>query len=72
MNMNVCFIGALHFSCQFFRHVGTFLCLPWLNQYKVEDKVSCSRPQLSVSSESPKSNTPPLRSNEHSYILLNY
>ena len=39
----------LHPSRQFFSHVRTGL--PGLNQYKAEDKVSCSRTQRSASSE---------------------
>ena len=32
----------LHISQQFFSHGGRISCLPWLVQYTVEDKVSCS------------------------------
>ena len=39
-------------SQQFFSHVGMFSCLPGLNQYKAEDKVSSSRTQHSASVES--------------------
>ena len=41
-------VDALHPSQQLFNHVGTISCLPGLNQYKEEDKVSCSRTQLTV------------------------
>ena len=34
-----------------FSHVGTIFCLPGLNQYKAEDKVSCSRTEQRASSE---------------------
>ena len=45
---------------QFFCHVGMFSYHPWLNQYLVEDKVSCSRTQHSDSVESQTSNVNPL------------
>ena len=35
----------------FFSHVTTLSCLPWLNQYIAEDKVSCSRTHYSQYSE---------------------
>ena len=46
----VCF-DALQPSQQFFSHVRSLSCLPGLNQYKAEDKVSCSRIQCSASNE---------------------
>ena len=36
-------VDSLHPSQQVFSHVGT--CLPVLNNYQAEDKVSCSRTQ---------------------------
>ena len=42
--MLVC-VDALHPSQQLFSHVGMISCLPGLNQYQAEDKVSCSRTQ---------------------------
>ena len=45
-------VGALHRSQQSFSHVKMISCLPGLNQYEAEDKMSFSRTQHSASGES--------------------
>ena len=47
----LCCVDALLQNQHFFSHVKTIFCLPGLNPYQAEDKVSCSRTQHSASVE---------------------
>ena len=49
-------IDAIRPSQRHFSYVGTFSCLPRLNHYLVEDKVSCLKTKHNVSSEYRTSN----------------